>query len=673
MEDNNIIELDNDLGDDDDDDDDIVEIDVNNPDMYRNPHDVNRNHYVDFTIMMSRILQNDPLVTSLTVGNLQGLISECRQRYKPTGDLGRAISVNKHLEQLTLFRCMPSDELSSFFTGIGSNRSIKMLEVVYCEDLNDSMMNYWTPFLENNHTFESMEIAVFDCYGTTDSGISSLLQMFDYLKVIKLNCDETNISNNLTLSNQTDIILESLIGHTGLMKIELGNIEIGIRGIEALGSILQNPSCNLKALHINCATMNDEGADVLAIGLTNNHSLTELELDIHGITDVGWQAIIIAVQNTRCRLEKLHLHAGLNRHRSNINEDYIAAALLHHSTTLKKVSDEGWLVISQLLLVPNSVLEELTLCITNEQIEDVSTVLAQNCTLRKLNLYTSTESINMFSFLMEEVDQRWLDFSDVLRNPSSALESLSLGVNIDDTIMNSFTDVLVTNSRLKRLSLYGNNSITTEGWVTFSAFLHNPNSNLEELQFESNHINDTVINSFADALTINSKLRDLKISLCDDYDDDDNDDDDNDPNPLADNIITSMGYDALTCMLCNNRSILSTFNSNHSLEKIILEIFAYDEDNDEDEEEQIMAKLPEELKTLLQINKENYKSQAARLKIINTHFSGNDINMEPFMKMDVDIRPHAIGWMAKDMHVYQFLRAMPSLLEKVEDEGHMVG
>lgn len=41
--------------------------------------------------MMSRILQNDTLVTLLTVGSLQGDHSEIVQRYTPTGDLGRAI------------------------------------------------------------------------------------------------------------------------------------------------------------------------------------------------------------------------------------------------------------------------------------------------------------------------------------------------------------------------------------------------------------------------------------------------------------------------------------------------------------------------------------------------------------------------------------------------------
>jgi len=36
------------------------------------------------------------------------------------------------------------------------------------------------------------------------------------------------------------------------------------------------------------------------------------------------------------------------------------------------------------------------------------------------------------------------------------------------------------------------------------------------------------------------------------------------------------------------------------------------------------------------------------------------------MDMGLIIRPHAIAWMAREDNVYQFLRAMPSLLEKAE-------
>jgi hypothetical protein len=140
------------------------------------------------------------------------------------------------------------------------------------------------------------------------------------------------------------------------------------------------------------------------------------------------------------------------------------------------------------------------------------------------------------------------------------------------------------------------------------------------------------MNSFADALTINHKLRELDMYW---YDDTSNQ-----------SKVTSIGYDALSCTLCNSSSILSTFNSNHSLEEIDFEIY-----DNEDEEQLLCDFLSEELTSLLQINKENNKNQAARLKIIMSH---------------------AIAWMAKDMHVYQFLRAMPSLLEKVEDEYHLV-
>jgi len=80
------------------------------------------------------------------------------------------------------------------------------------------------------------------------------------------------------------------------------------------------------------------------------------------------------------------------------------------------------------------------------------------------------------------------------------------------------------------------------------------------------------------------------------------------------NIVTSDGYGAMTYMLCNTSSILNTFNSNHTLEKICGE---YKE-----------RSLPNDLSSLLRLNRENSVSEAARLKIIKTHFSGSEINMQ---------------------------------------------
>ena len=58
--------------------------------------------------------------------------------------------------------------------------------------------------------------------------------------------------------------------------------------------------------------------------------------------------------------------------------------------------------------------------------------------------------------------------------------------------------------------------------------------------------------------------------------------------------------------------------------------------------------LPEGVNSLLRLNRENSMSQAARLKIIKNHFSGDNIDMQPFLGMKLEVWPHAAAWMARD-------------------------
>jgi hypothetical protein len=50
----------------------------------------------------------------------------------------------------------------------------------------------------------------------------------------------------------------------------------------------------------------------------------------------------------------------------------------------------------------------------------------------------------------------------------------------------------------------------------------------------------------------------------------------------------------------------------------------------------------------LKINKENSNSQAARIKIIKTHFSGSKIKTQAFTSMEIGVLPAAIAWMGRD-------------------------
>ena len=58
--------------------------------------------------------------------------------------------------------------------------------------------------------------------------------------------------------------------------------------------------------------------------------------------------------------------------------------------------------------------------------------------------------------------------------------------------------------------------------------------------------------------------------------------------------------------------------------------------------------MPEDLISLLKVNRENNESHAARL-IMDVHFGGSDImNMQPFIEMDLKVKPVAISWVARD-------------------------
>ena len=284
-------------------------------------------------------------------------------------------------------------------------------------------------------------------------------------------------------------------------------------------------------------------------------------------------------------------------------DDDVFDALIEHHTGLTKLTIDGFDIGrgGYAALATSSVTElYLNECaqIDEEGARVFSTGLARNTTLKKL---------------------------DIRRN------------SIGDTWINALTHALINNCTLKELtilSIVGGPGVTPAVWVNFSTILQNPRSALELIFVRcSQSINDDVVQSFVDALANNNKLRELSVE-----------------NIFRENII-SEGYAAMRNMLCDTSSILNTFNSNHTLEKICDEIYE--------------RSLPKNLSSLLRLNRECSVSEAARLKIINTHFSGYEINMQPFMEMNLNVRPHAIAWMAKDMHVYELLRAMPSILGQI--------
>jgi hypothetical protein len=255
---------------------------------------------------------------------------------------------------------------------------------------------------------------------------------------------------------------------------------------------------------------------------------------------------------------------------------------------------------------------------------------------------------------------------------------------ISDEGLHELATALEGNSTLKELYLVGNSCDTEAGWEAFSTVLRNSNSALEKLDMRKCCIKVNAFISIANSLANNNRLRELQFQLHT------SDVTVSELDSHSKSVVSDCGTALFLNILCNKSSILSTYHSNHTLTKVYKETVKgscthYSRSND--------------LEDLLAINANNSVSQAARLKIIKTHCIINrkkstqilsykerevvtmillgqrkrQMNMQPFVDMDVSVRAYALAWMARDQYLYHFLRAMPSLLGKVVSRKRTIG
>jgi hypothetical protein len=486
---------------------------------------------------------------------------------------------------------IPAIYFTEFARGLAFNRSIQKFCITSYEN-SPRFPEAWehlTRFFVYNKALECLELELRWCVGGYDHLVSAL-RSFHSLKEFKLSIDEPRRGDA-----RVDNVINALIEHhTGLRKLTVAGFQLLMgRGCAALAT------SSLSELHLQFDTLNfdgpgaffghinDTGARAFATGLARNTVLKVLEINsAKNISDIVWQSIFSAFSTSK--VESLILDSSR---------------------------------------------------LTDASMQSLTNALRCNTTLKSLSLCSH----------WGVTDTGWAALLTVLRRPNSVLEKLDMSDNsIGDIGINALTIALLDNSILKELSIDegedGNHDVTHTEWVNFSAILRNPTSALEVLKLWSDTINDEDMHCFADALADNHKLKEFNVGAY------------NNIRPDADYLDPQLAelphcYVAMTNTLCDTSSILNTFNSNHTIEKLC--------------EESLERRLPNHISSLLKINKENSVSEAARLKIITTHFSGSEINMQPFMEMNLSVRPHALAWMAKDMHMYELLRAMPSLLGQI--------
>ena len=199
------------------------------------------------------------------------------------------------------------------------------------------------------------------------------------------------------------------------------------------------------------------------------------------------------------------------------------------------------------------------------------------------------------------------------RNPASITTIALAGRNqITDELVPAIVELCGHCPCLQKLDL-SSSEIGNQGCNELALLLQHPESKLKCLILNDNAaIRDDGAEVLANAIINNKKLRRLELGGC---------------------TITARGWNCFLRALCDTTSIDATqHQSNHTLVRL-----GWDH-------EMVSCK---DLSFCLLANTDIDKRMTARTKIFRFHLNGN-FDTSPFLDMDLEVLPYALGWIGKD-------------------------
>ena len=514
---------------------------------------------------------------------------------------GQIESNDPELDKLTIshYDYLPLDgDLARDGKGIGKHTHIK--ELCFGDNLaqNNVSRDRILAFCGGLACNKSIKRLRIECSALFGGDIFNMLTPF-FEQNSNLRCLSVCGFENEKSPNSVRFLSESLFRYNTLREFDCTNCDLKDSNITTLIQALAG-HCGLTKIDL---TGNEVGVRALAalsalLG-DQNSSLTDLILAQCSLDDEG-AGILAPVVGSNGTLKNL-LNLGCNG----------------------DITITGWRAIFTQLQSQCVSLEDLRLrgnAIDDTAANLLATVLANSAHMKFLDL----GQIHGIS------TEGWQALFTALQSPRCVIKELDLNDNdFNDDDVTYLANSLVFKGALVYLNLSTNPGVSALGWSAFAAILQNPHSALEKLDLGGNSIDDDVLVSFANSLIGNNKLKELFID------------------ELEEEEIAITNWDALLNVLCNKSSIDTTFNSNHTLQRVF------------DPEYKDESDLPSGLQALLELNRENTEMEAARRKIINAHFSG-DFSMQPFIDMDLKTLPHAVAWMARNEYgsslLYTFVR-----------------
>mmetsp|Transcript_28098 Transcript_28098/g.47632 ORF Transcript_28098/g.47632 Transcript_28098/m.47632 type:complete len:645 (-) Transcript_28098:1380-3314(-) len=546
------------------------------------------------------------------------------------GWLGYFIGKSQKLEMMFFDYFLGRERIDALMVGLCCNQSIQRIQVD--RDIGEAGFRGLGNFLGNNQSVKHMNFYSFDIGSECAQNIASMFGQCQYTSLKHIEICENNLHDE-----EFAQIAAALAVQPQIEELVLCDNIIGRLGCIALGSTLKSwRAPSLKKLYISIRDIDDECIQVMAAGMINCSSLSELNLSGRYLTgEVGLRSFADVFQSESCCMEKLclsEMSIGFDG-ASALAAGFSRCSSLKSLNLSHNILGDAGLDAIVAGLANSSNLEELLLS-SNGTFS--STGLGSLATL-----FRTAENLKELSLANNGINDEGLQaLSAGMRNRCN-VSKLNLSNNtITDVGLQALVSGLINNSKLENLQLSGHRSITVAGLRSLSAFFQSESCALKTIWLVDMSIGDDGASALADALVGNKSLKELRLSC----------------NTSG---ITALGWSAFSKLLCDTSSVNNTYLSNHTLELI---------------GRWNNGGTPPDIRRYLLWHrylemKQRFVTQVAMVKVIMSH---PHLKMEPFFPWRLKFLPLVVACFDKvkfifgrsetgqDLSiVYQFVRGMP--------------